>query len=151
MRNPTLSTNSMKHATVCNVEGGMHNFSSLHWARFVSGTYTHVHEIMKVIVIALLVVVSLVGCASKPPYEQTSTRLNDGTTRYFLKTDFKPCQSSRDWATRTLAKRANPICKSGYTLINEQTPVLLGALGESAAKRTLSWEIKCKTPEQSKS
>ena len=106
---------------------------------------------MKVIVIALLVIPLLAGCASKPPYEQTSTRLNDGTTRYFLKTDFKPCQSSRDWATRTLAKRANQICKSGYTLINEQTPVLLGTLGESAAKRTLSWEIKCKTAEQSKS
>ncbi|WP_143007665.1 MULTISPECIES: hypothetical protein [Nitrosospira] len=141
-----------KHAS--QRRGIMHNFSSLLHGILVASyqhTYTHVHEIMKIIVIALLVIASLVGCASKPPYEQTSTRLNDGTTRYFLKTDFKPCQSSRDWATRTLAKRANQICKSGYTLINEQTPVLLGALGESAAKRTLSWEIKCKTPEQSKS
>ncbi|KIO48303.1 hypothetical protein SQ11_12600 [Nitrosospira sp. NpAV] len=106
---------------------------------------------MKAIVITLLAVASLVGCASKPPYEQTSTRLNDGTTRYFIKTDFKPCQSSRDWATRTLTKRANEICKSGYTLIDEQTPVLLGPLEASAAKRTLSWEIKCKPAEQPRS
>lgn len=144
----------MKHANACNVEGGTHNFSSsapLILVVSYEGIYTHAHEIMKVIVIALLAIPLLAGCASKPPYEQTSTRLNDGTTRYFLKTDFKPCQSSRDWATRTLAKRANQICKSGYTLINEQTPVLLGPLGESATKRTLSWEIKCKTSEQSKS
>lgn len=130
----------------------MHNFSSsapLNFARFASGP--HAHEIMKIIVITLLAIASLAGCASKLPYEQTSTRLNDGTTRYFIKTDFKPCQSSRDWATRTLAKRANEICKSGYVLIDEQTPVLLGPLEASAAKRTLSWEIKCKTAEQPKS
>jgi hypothetical protein len=106
---------------------------------------------MKVIVITLLAIASLAGCASKLPYEQTSTRLNDGTTRYFIKTNYKPCQSSRDWATRTLAKRANEICESGYILINEQTPILLGPLEASGAKRTLSWEIKCKTAEQPKS
>lgn len=106
---------------------------------------------MRIILIALLAVASLAGCASKPAYEQTSMRLNDGTTRYFIKTDFKPCQSSRDWATRTLAKRANEICKSGYTLIDEQTPVFLEALGAGSARRTLLWEIKCKTPGQPKS
>lgn len=122
------------------------------FARFLyQGTYTHVHEIMKFIVIALLAIPLLAGCAGKPAYEQTSMKLNDGTTHYFIKTKFKPCQSSRDWATRTLAQRANKICKTGYILIDEQTPVLLGPLEASAEKRTLSWEIKCKTAEQPKS
>jgi uncharacterized lipoprotein len=100
-------------------------------------------ENMKPFVIALLVVSLLAGCAAKPKYEQTSMKLNDGTTHYFIKTHFKPCQLSKDWATRTLTIRANEICKSGYTLVDAQTPVVLEPLGASSAKRELLWEIKC--------
>lgn len=98
---------------------------------------------MKPIAIALLVVSLLAGCAGKPRYEQTSMKLNDGTTHYFIKTNYKPCQLSRDWATRTLTIRANEICKSGYILIDAQTPVILEPLGAGSVKRELLWEIKC--------
>jgi uncharacterized lipoprotein len=98
---------------------------------------------MKSFVIALLVVSLFAGCASKPRYEQTSMKLKDGTTHYFIKTNFKPCQLSRDWANRTLTIRANEICKSGYTLVDTQTPVILEQLGASPGRRELLWEIKC--------
>lgn len=100
---------------------------------------------MKIITSVLLVATLLAGCASKPVSKPTSIKFNDGT-HYFIKTNFKPCQLSRDWAVRTLTIRANEICKSGYVLIDEQTPVLLEPLGASAAKRELSWEIKCREP-----
>lgn len=100
---------------------------------------------MKTIAIALLAISLLAGCASKPVLEPTSVKLNDGTTHYFIKTSFKPCQISRDWATRTLKIRADEICKSGYILIDEQTPVVLEPLGAATGgKRELTWEIKCR-------
>jgi hypothetical protein len=98
---------------------------------------------VKSIAIALLVLSLLAGCAGKPRYEQTSMKLNDGTTHHFIKTYFKPCQLSKDWAIRTLTIRANEICKSGYTLVDTQTPVVLEPLGASSVKRELLWEIKC--------
>ena len=102
---------------------------------------------MKSFAIALLVISLLAGCASKPRYEQTSMKLRDGTTHYFLKPHFKPCQLSRDWANRTLTIRADEICKSGYTLVDTQTPVILEQLGEDPRKRELIWEIKCNAEE----
>lgn len=98
---------------------------------------------MKAVVTVLLVVSFLAGCASAPEYEQTSKKLNDGT-HYFIKTNYKPCQISRDWAIRTLTNRANKICKSEYILINEQTPVILQPIEAESATRELLWEIKCK-------
>jgi hypothetical protein len=99
---------------------------------------------MKNITLVLLVA-TLLGCASKPVSKPTAIKFNDGT-HYVIKTNFKPCQLSRDWAVRTLTIRANEICKSGYVLIDEQTPVLLEPLGAGTEKRELSWEIKCREP-----
>ena len=98
---------------------------------------------MKPVAIVLVVVSLFAGCASSPEYEQTSKKLNDGM-HYFIKTNYKPCQLSRDWATRTLTKRANKICKSQYILINEQTPVILQSIEAESGTRELLWEIKCK-------
>jgi hypothetical protein len=98
---------------------------------------------MKAVVTVLLVVSLFAGCASAPEYEQTSKKLNDGT-HYFIKTNYKPCQISRDWAIRTLTNRANKICKSQYILINEQTPVILQPMDAESGTRELLWEIKCK-------
>ena len=98
---------------------------------------------MKRVAIVFLVVSLFTGCASSPEYEQTSKKLNDGT-HYFIKTKFTPCQISRDWAIRTLTRRANKICKSKYILINEQTPVILQPMGAGSTTRELLWEIKCK-------
>lgn len=99
---------------------------------------------MKIAVIALLAIPLLAGCASSRVREEPSMKLIDGAQHYFIKTNVKPCQSSRDWATRTLAKRANEICKSGYTLIDQQTPVKLDPLGADAGNSELLWQIKCK-------
>jgi hypothetical protein len=99
---------------------------------------------MKTIAIALLAISLLAGCAGKPMREPISVKLNDGTTHYFIKTDFKPCQQSRDWASRTLKIRADEICKSGYMLVDEQTPVILEPLEGGGGKRELIWEIKCR-------
>jgi len=99
---------------------------------------------MKTIAIALLAISLLAGCAGKPMREATSVKLNDGMTHYFIKTHFKPCQQSRDWAIRTLKIRANEICKSGYMLVDEQTPVILEPLEGRGGKRELTWEIKCR-------
>ena len=98
---------------------------------------------MKRVAIVLLVVSLFAGCASSPKYEQTSKKLNDGT-HYFIKTQFTPCQISRDWAIRTLTRRANKICKSQYILLNEQMPVILQPIEAQSGTRELLWEIKCK-------
>ncbi len=98
---------------------------------------------MKAVAIVLLMVSLFAGCASKPAYEQTSKQMNDGT-HYFIKTQYKPCQISQDWAIRTLTNRANKICKSQYILINEQTPVIFQQIEETSGTRELLWEIKCK-------
>jgi hypothetical protein len=103
---------------------------------------------MKVIATALASVSILAGCAGKPVYEEPSIKLSDGTRQYSIKTSFKPCQSSRDWAVRTLAKRANKICKTGYTLIQEQALVNLASPGIGTGDRELSWQFKCKNPNQ---
>jgi hypothetical protein len=99
---------------------------------------------MKTIAIALLATSLLAGCAGKPVREPTSVKLNDGTIHYFIKTNFKPCPQSRDWAIRTLKIRADEICKSGYILVDEQTPVILEPMEGGGAKRDLTWEIKCR-------
>lgn len=103
---------------------------------------------MKTTVIALLAIPLLAACAGSPEYEQTSQKLNDGTTHYFIKTKLGPCPTSRDWAARTLAKRANEICKSGYVLVNEQAPILLSQLGPPPKDTKLLWQIKCKEAEK---
>ncbi|SFW17511.1 hypothetical protein [Nitrosovibrio sp. Nv17] len=95
-------------------------------------------------VVAGLALLLLAGCAGTPPYEHTSTRLADGTTRHVLRTSFRPCQSSRDWAVRTLTQGADELCPSGYTLVDEQTPVTLDPLGEGPPEKILSWEIRCR-------
>lgn len=105
-------------------------------------------RIMKTIAAVSLVVSILAGCASKPVYEEPSIKLSDGTRQYSIKTSFKPCQSSRDWAARTLAKRANKICKTGYTIIQEQALASLASPGIAAGDRELSWQFKCKNPDQ---
>lgn len=105
----------------------------------------------KTIAIALATMSILAGCASKPVYEEPSIMLSDGTRQYSIKTTFKPCQTSRDWAVRTLAKRANKICKSGYTLIEEQALVSLLPPVQGAGKRELLWQFKCKNPDQPRS
>ncbi|SEO88254.1 hypothetical protein [Nitrosovibrio sp. Nv6] len=99
---------------------------------------------MKTVAIALLAIPLLTACAGSPDYEQISKTLNDGTTHYFIKTKLGPCPTSRDWAARTLAKRANEICKSGYVLIREQAPILLDHLGPRPKDTKLLWQIKCK-------
>ena len=99
---------------------------------------------MRSFVIISLVVLALTGCAGKQVQEVPSTTLPDGTKHYFIKTNFKPCQSSRDWATITLTRRANRICKAGFILVNEQTPVDLQLPGTPPAERELQWEVKCK-------
>ena len=99
---------------------------------------------MKTIAIALLAISLLAGCAGKPMREATSVKLNDGTTHYFIKTDFKPCPQSRYWAIGILKMLADEICKSGYILIDEQTPVILEPLEGGGEKRELIWEIKCR-------
>lgn len=106
---------------------------------------------MKTTVIALLAIPLFTACAGSPEYEQTSMKLNDGNTHYFIKTKLGPCPSSRDWAVRTLEKRANEICKSGYTLVNEQVPVLLDQLGPRPKDTKLLWQIRCKNDKQPKS
>jgi hypothetical protein len=105
----------------------------------------------KTIAIALLAIPILAGCASKPVYEEPPITLSDGTRQYSIKTTFKPCQTSRDWAVRTLAKRANKICKSGYTLIEEQALVSLAPPVTGAGERELFWQFKCKNPDQPRS
>jgi hypothetical protein len=103
---------------------------------------------MKTIAAVSLVVSILAGCASKPVYEEPSIKLSDGTRQYSINTGFKPCQSSRDWAARTLAKRANKICKTGYTIIQEQALASLASPGIATGDRELSWQFKCKNPDQ---
>jgi hypothetical protein len=103
---------------------------------------------MKTTVIALLTIPLLAACAGSPEYEQTSQKSNDGAMHYFIKTKLGPCPTSRDWAVRTLAKRANEICKSGYVLVNEQAPILLNQLGPPPKDTKLLWQIKCKEAEQ---
>jgi hypothetical protein len=101
---------------------------------------------MKFFVIVSLVILSLSGCAGSRVQDQPSKTLADGTRHYFIKTNFKPCQSSRDWAITTLTRRANEICKTGYLLVNEQVPVNLQPPGTGPAAQELQWEIKCKNP-----
>jgi hypothetical protein len=103
---------------------------------------------MRTIAIALASMSILAGCAGKPVYEEPSIKLSDGTRQYSIKTSFKPCQSSRDWAARTLAKRANKICKTGYVLIQEQALVSLAPPGTGSGERELSWQFRCKTPDE---
>jgi hypothetical protein len=110
--------------------------------------YVQRGSIMRMIAIGLASMSILVGCASKPVYEEPSIKLSDGTRQYSIKTSFKPCQSSRDWAVRTLAKRANKICKTGYTLIQEQALVSLAPPGTGTGDRELSWQFKCKSPDE---
>jgi hypothetical protein len=102
--------------------------------------------LMKFLVILSLVILSVSGCAGSRVQDSPSTTLPDGTRHYFIKTNFKPCQSSREWATTTLTRRANEICKSGYVLVNEQTPVNLLPRGTGPLEQELQWEIKCKNP-----
>jgi hypothetical protein len=101
---------------------------------------------MKFLVILSLAILSVSGCAGSRVQDPPSTTLPDGTRHYFIKTNFKPCQSSREWATTTLTRRANEICKSGYVLVNEQTPVNLLPRGTGPLEQELQWEIKCKNP-----
>jgi hypothetical protein len=108
----------------------------------------HRGSIMRTIAIALASMSILAGCAGKPVYEEPSIKLSDGTRQYSIKTSFKPCQSSRDWAARTLAKRANKICKTGYVLIQEQALVSLAPPGTGSGERELSWQFRCKTPDE---
>jgi len=103
---------------------------------------------MKSLGIAVLAIPFLTGCAGSHVYEQTSMKLDDGTRHYFIKTNFKFFQASRDLATRTLTTRANEICPKGYILVDEQTPVLLNAGGLDVGDKELTWQIKCKTAEQ---
>jgi hypothetical protein len=102
--------------------------------------------LMKLLVILSLIILSVSGCAGSRVQDPPSTTLPDGTRHYFIKTNFKPCQSSREWATTTLTRRANEICKSGYVLVNEQTPVNLLPRGTGPLEQELQWEIKCKNP-----
>jgi hypothetical protein len=50
-----------------------------------------------------------------------------------------------------LTKRANKICKSGYTLIEEQALVSLAPPVTGAGERELFWQFKCKNPDQPRS
>ena len=99
---------------------------------------------MRSFVIISLVFLALTGCAGTRVQDPPSTTLPDGTRHYFIKTNFKPCPSSRDWATTTLTRRANEICKAGFVLVNEQTPVVLQLPDTPPAERELQWEVKCK-------
>lgn len=108
----------------------------------------HRGSIMRMIAIALVSVSILAGCAGRPVYEEPPIKLSDGTRQYSIKTSFKPCQTSRDWAVRTLAKRANKICKTGYVLIQEQALVNLAPPGTGSGDRELSWQFRCKTPDE---
>ncbi len=99
---------------------------------------------MKTIRIALFAIPLLAVCAGSRVHEEPPTKLIDGTPNYFIKTNVRPCQSSREWATRTLAKRANEICKSGYILIDQQAPIKLDPLGADAGNSELLWQVKCK-------
>lgn len=102
---------------------------------------------MKTIVLALLVLPLLVACAGTPDYKQTSRKMNDGATHYFISTRLGPCPTSRDWAIRTLTNRANKICKSGYILIDQQEPIILDQMRAVAKDGELLWQIKCSNPE----
>src|SRR3982750_1121500 len=91
--------------------------------------------LMKFLVILSLVILSVSGCAGSRVQDPPSTILPDGTKHYFIKTNFKPCQSSRDWATITLTRPANRICKAGFVLVNEQTPFVLQLPGTPPMER----------------
>jgi hypothetical protein len=111
-------------------------------------------NIIKPTIIALLSIPLLASCASSPVAE-LPMKLIDGERHYFIKTSFGPCQHSRDWAVRTLTIRANEICKSEYVLVEQQTPITLSQLNQSAAGRAgdreLIWQIKCRNAQQPKS
>lgn len=106
---------------------------------------------MKVRIFALLVAPLMSACASTPEYTQSSMKLRDGTTHHFIKTRMGPCASSRDWATRTLTKGASEICKDGYVLIDQQTPIILDPMRAADKDGELLWQIRCNDTGQSKS
>jgi hypothetical protein len=78
-------------------------------------------------------------------------KLRDGTTHYFIKTRMGPCANSRDWATRTLTKGANEICKNGYLLIDQQTPIILDPMRALDKDGELLWQIRCNDTEKPQS
>ncbi|ABB75597.1 hypothetical protein [Nitrosospira multiformis] len=106
---------------------------------------------MKIRVLTLLAVPLLHACAGTPEYTQSSMKLRDGTTHYFIKTRMGPCANSRDWATRTLTKGANEICKNGYVLIDQQTPIILDPMRALDKDGELLWQIRCNDTEKSQS
>jgi hypothetical protein len=109
---------------------------------------------IRLLLIALLPVGLLSGCAGSPE-TPPETKMIGGEQHYFIKTTFGPCQHSRDWATRTLTIRSNEICKSGYVLVEQQTPITVDQLNPSPAARPkdreLIWQIKCRNVEPTKS
>lgn len=105
---------------------------------------------MKTIAIVSLTLPLLAACAGTPDYKQTSRKMNDGATHYFITTRLGPCPTSRDWAIRTLTNRANKVCKSGYVLVDQQEPIILDQLRAVAKDSELLWQIKCNNPEPRK-
>ena len=133
--------------TSSNISTGTKIVGSIHYGAL---HYMPVSGKMKSVAITLIALPFFAACSSTPDYTQTSRVMDDGATHHFIKTRLGPCPTSRDWAVRTLTKRANEVCKSGYVLINQQEPIILDQMRASVRESELSWQIKCRNPETRK-
>lgn len=108
---------------------------------------------MKPIVIALLVIPMIAGCAGDQAFiRQTPIITESGQKIYILASDHGPMKWSKEYTSENLDKRSNILCPSGYILMNEESK-FMGYIPTAAnmAPYIVTWQIKCKTDEQPKS
>jgi hypothetical protein len=107
---------------------------------------------MKRTFIVAIALLTLGGCGTpsgRSYVSQIPVIDSQGVKTYLLGSGTFNFGVGKERSLEILADKANSICKSGYELINEEfIDVPTGALGLNMGKQAITWQIKCKSPEQ---
>ncbi len=99
---------------------------------------------MKSLMIGLLVVTMLAGCAGGAVIQETPMIAADGSKMYLLKRQTFSSDGSGADAVEYMAARANEMCRSGYTLLNQEMIQLKTGFGTNLpGGYELNWQIQC--------
>ena len=90
---------------------------------------------------ALLVIPFLAGCGLMPTDTVPATT-EGGSRTYSIISLYDGETGSKDRASAAMDIDAINLCRSGYTLISEESRPIMNGIGEVTSSR-LIWEIKC--------
>ena len=92
---------------------------------------------------ALLVIALLAGCSLIPTGTAPATT-EDGSPIYSITSLYDGETGSKDRVSAAMDIDAANLCRSGYTLISEESRPIMNGIGEVISSR-LIWEIRCDT------